>query len=718
MNTQTSLPSAQKFRFSPFRQRDELDIFAVLRTLWRGRWLVVLFMLVCFVLGGYYAYRIAQPSFSATAVIELKPRQSQILGLESVVSGSSVDTASLNTEIATLRSREMAETVVRRLELHEEARFEPSPTPAPTLKNRIKDMLGMLPPPPVWTEEQKAQIALQRATSFVRSSVSAQGQRETYLVLVSARASRPTTASALANALAEAYIDAQVEEKYDETEQAISWLSDRVRELETDLRERETRINDLQSDTDLVNRNALQSVLLQAKEFRDRIESRQETLITLQERLDQQEAALGSRDKAQILTAFEDTFLTRLGAQLGASLEGNETNREEFLARAEAVAERTRLSLTRVQDEIDALSQSLESIQSRIDEQSSDLRQLEQMERELAVSRDLYETFLTGLQEATVQVGLVRPDSRIMSRAVIPGAADSPQKPQILIMSLFLGFVIGLTVLLVREFLNNRIQNMDDLENLTELPVLGSVPSFPIRKRKELMGFLASNPTSSGVEALRNLRTSLLMQNLDQSPQVIMITSSVPGEGKTSLSLALAHNLVGLGKRVLLIEGDIRRRMLNNYLKLPQDTPGLLDITTGAVSMGDGILHEPTTGIDIIVGQKSSVNPADLFSSSAFKQLIDALRKEYDHILIDTPPVLVVPDARIIAPLTDSALYVVKWDSTTREQIRSGVKLFEAFSLRLTGFAITQVNTRRIRSYGYGDLYGAYSSYGKAYYDK
>ena len=716
MNTIKNRSLSQMTESSQSSIPDEIDIFKVLQVIWRGRLWIVLCMLVCFIAGGYYAYRIAQPSYSATAVIEFAPKSSQLLGLEAVVSGTSVDQASLNTEIATILSREMGEAVVKKMGLGNDARFN-SPRPL-TLKDRIKRVLGMLAPPQVLTIEQKESLALRRATSWVQNSITANGSRDTYLLKITARADKPGRARQLANATAESYIQSQLDEKYVETEQAIDWLSGRVKELETDLRDREIQINNLLSNADMVNTDVLQALQLQIKEFRDRLASRQKTRATIQEQVTIYQNALASESKIEILAAFDDRLLDRIGTQLEDNLEGSTGDRDAFFARAEALVDASRLSLARVQEEIAGLSQSVTSLEIKGEEQSRDLRILRQMQRELSVSQNLYNTFLVGLQETTVQVGLVRPDSRIMSRADMPQSADTPRKGRILAMSLFSGFLIGLAFILIREALNNRIQDMNELESLTNLPVLGSVPIFPIRKREELLRFIASNPMSSEMEAIRNLRTSILMQNSDKPSQIIMISSSIPGEGKTSLSLSLSHNLSGLGKRVLLVEGDIRRRTINKYLDKSQVIHGILDVVSGEASLEDAIIHVPNIGVDILAGQNSEVNPADIFSSTAFQDLLDRLKKSYDHIVIDTPPVLVVPDARIIASMADKLLYIVKWDSTSREQIKSGVKLFEDFGQTISGFAITQVNVQKIRKYGYSDQYGAYANYGKSYYSR
>lgn len=206
-----------------------------------------------------------------------------------------------------------------------------------------------------------------------------------------------------------------------------------------------------------------------------------------------------------------------------------------------------------------------------------------------------------------------------------------------------------------------------------------------------------------------------MLSNVDHPPKVIAITSSIPGEGKTTMSLALAQNFVGMDRKVLLVEGDIRRRVFSQYLNTDQ-TKGLLSVLSGESKLDEVVVRDPIVGADVLLGEKSSTSAVDIFSSERFSQLMEKARDAYDVILIDTPPVLVVPDARVIAQSADALLFVVKWDSTTKSQVEDALHMFDTANQRVHGLALNQISVKGMKRYGYGGKYGAYSSYGRKYY--
>ena len=251
----------------------------------------------------------------------------------------------------------------------------------------------------------------------------------------------------------------------------------------------------------------------------------------------------------------------------------------------------------------------------------------------------------------------------------------------------------GAGIVLLREMRNSSFRTAEELEAATGYTVLGQLPAMPISKRGEVLEYLQTKPTSVAVEAVRNLRTSLMLSNVDQPPQVIVSTSSVPGEGKTTVAISLAHNLRGLGKKVLLVEGDIRRRTLNEYFDdLP--TQGIVSVLSGDVPLDQAIHHSAALDADVLGGEKSSVNAADLFSSDRFEALITELRKHYDAIIIDTPPVLVVPDARIMAQFADAVLFTVRWDVTSKPQLSEAMRVFHTSGQRVTGMVLSQISPK------------------------
>ena len=206
-----------------------------------------------------------------------------------------------------------------------------------------------------------------------------------------------------------------------------------------------------------------------------------------------------------------------------------------------------------------------------------------------------------------------------------------------------------------------------------------------------------------------------MLSNVDTPPKVIMTCSALPGEGKTTVAMSLTLNFASMGKKVLLIEGDIRRRVFGQYLTTEQ-TDGVVSVLTGARTFDEVVTHDELVGADVLLGDKGQSNAADIFSSTRFAELLKELRGRYDTIIVDTPPVLVVPDARVIAQHVDATVFVVKWDQTQRDQVISALREFESVGKPVSGLVLNQISPRGMKRYGYGNNYGPYSAYGAKYY--
>jgi len=293
----------------------------------------------------------------------------------------------------------------------------------------------------------------------------------------------------------------------------------------------------------------------------------------------------------------------------------------QLLLRAEAEAERTGDVVTELN------ARTLEQSE-QFEQQSSVLAQLQEMERETQATQVLYETFLTQLKETSVQEGVFQADSRVLSPA-LPGLQVAPRPAIALALSLIIGAVVGTAIVLIREFLQNTFRSSEELEQVTGQVVLGQVPKIPRRGRRQTVNYLVEKPTSAAAEAIRNMRTSVLMSNMDTPPRVIMSTSSLPGEGKTTLAISLANNLAGLGKKVLLVEGDIRKRTFENYFGDDKAKSGLISVLFDQKPLAAVVIHDATLNLDVLVGEKSSVNPAGLFSVDAFCSFLRAPRARY-----------------------------------------------------------------------------------------
>ena len=706
--------SPQKFSAHPDAEDDTIDISALLGTLWRGKWIIALVTLIFLLIAGYYAFVAAVPTYRSTAVVVLDTKQDSIVDLEAVVGGFSGDSTEVNTEVEVLRSRGLAGKVVDRLNLINDPEFNGelrTPSLIGSIVGQLRSFIPSSVPPEGATLDPQLQENKIRdnVIASLLEKVSISNIRQSLVFNVTVETESPVKSALIAETIVELYILNQIEVKFEATERATEWLSNRVSELQIELETAEKKVSDFTAQTQLVSIEGLQALERQIKDLRDRITSAELGKAALEDRLGRLNAAQTNEEKLELAA---DAALARIA---NGDL-SDASNQDAFDLRYDTIVLRVETDLARADQQLAALRASEQELAEQISNQGEDLITLQQLTRESEATRLLYEYFLTRLKETSAQEGIQKADSRLLSSAVVPGGPSAPKKAQILALAMILGAMVGAGIVLLREFRMNTFRTAADLENYTGYTVIGQLPLIPTRKRLDTLTYLTEKPTSAAAEAIRNLRTSLMLSNLDKKPQVIVSTSSIPGEGKTTVSLSLAQFLSGLNKSVLLVEGDIRRRTLNEYFPTLPHT-GIAGVLNGDVKFADAIHRPKGFEADVLAGEKTTVNAADIFSSETFKTFIQEMRQQYDFIIIDTPPILVVPDARIIAENADAIVFTVKWDSTSQSLVDESMRMFHNSNQRITGLVLNQIDERGMKRYGYGAGSGSYAAYGRGYYD-
>lgn len=689
------------------QQLDSLSLGSVFRMVWRRKWLVLSCGLFVGLIGAWYAQYVARPLYTSSVRLTLEVRDQQVINLQSVISGISTDYYSVNTELERVRSRDTIGKLVDRHDLTEDPAFNPTLTFEPGPVDRLKQLvLGQGTDPEPVSPEQARASTIDR----VLGSVDVSRVTDSYLFDIRATTGAPEKSAQLANALAEVYIEAQLEKKFEATEYAIDWLSRRVSELEKELAEKERAAQTLRNENQIVNAELVEASSLRRQDVRQRLDAAQEEIDTLRSDMAALETALESGDFPALGVILSSPNARSL-ADAALSGDENATARLRLLARQ--ALDQLQQRAARAQSQSAALSTSLADLGAKLERQQAVLDEINALTRDAEATRVLYETLLARLKETSIQIGLLQPDSQVITSAVA-GRLIAPRKKRIVFISTFLGMMIGTGMILVQNFAHSGVRTREDLEAATGLPVLGQIPRFPIKARKGLREYLVANPTSSAVEAVRNMRTSVIMSSMDQPPQVIMLTSSVPGEGKTTASIALAQNFAGLGRQVLLIDCDIRRNMLSSYF--PNSPRGdLVKLLSGETGLDEAIMKDDLTGVGVLFGSHSKNNPTDLFSSDAFRNLVADLRQRYDIIIIDTPPTLIVPDARVIGQVADAILFLSRWDATPVAQINEGIHQMRSVGHHITGTVLTQINMKAMQTYGYYG-YDRYAEYTKKYH--
>jgi len=272
------------------------------------------------------------------------------------------------------------------------------------------------------------------------------------------------------------------------------------------------------------------------------------------------------------------------------------------------------------------------------------------------------------------------------------------------------GVVFGL------HFLSPGLYSPEQIEKELGMHAIGMIPKIP--ERSEPYQYMLKKPHSGYVEAVNSLKISLRLSDPDARVKAIQVTSSVPGEGKSSLVLSLGMVMATEGKKVLVIDADLRRSTLDGTLGLQEKGPGLTDYVLAEGDAPDAfvVAHEDS-GIDYMrSGDAKYANASDIFSSKRMQRIVDVLKQRYDYILFDTPPVMAVADARVIGQVADQTLFVVRWDKTPRKVARASIDLLHKGSASIAGIVLQQVDLKRYGRLGYGESgyyyhYGRYNNY-------
>jgi capsular exopolysaccharide synthesis family protein len=307
----------------------------------------------------------------------------------------------------------------------------------------------------------------------------------------------------------------------------------------------------------------------------------------------------------------------------------------------------------------------------------------------------------------------------VVSRAKIPNTPSFPNKKLNLALGLVLGLAGGVGSVFVMEALDSGLTTSEDVERFFNVPHLGAVPSLDSTTDGKASGippgqYVVDKPLSAFAEAFRNLRTSILFSKVDSKVKVVIVTSALPGEGKTTTAFCLGKSMAMSGAKVIVIDCDLRRRNINRLLDI-DPAMGLIEVLQGTTTLDEAIVHDASSGADFLPLAKTAYTPKDLFGSAAMDRLLADMRQRYDLVLLDTAPVIPVSDTRILAPKGDVVLFLAHWRKTPRKAIEASFALLNSVGADIAGIALTLVDVREQSRYGYGDAGYYYRSYRKYY---
>src|SRR5271169_22842 len=572
------------------------------------------------------------------------------------------------------------------------------------------------------------------------------------LIEVHFEAEDPQLAAQVVNTHLQNYVEENFRSKYDATTQASNWLSAELEELRIKVEKSEDARIAYQRENQIWQIDEKQDITTQKLADLSKAVTDAQTDVAQKEALyrmalsgnvDALPAARGNEVISSLLkrkSELDELYAEALD-QYGPNypkvlrLAAQQKEVEQNLANArKTMVESVEEEFTTARSHVELLQEALDKQKAEANDLAEKLVQYHILQHDAESNKQLYDGLLQKLKEAGITAGLRSSNIRVVDPALAPASPSRPQKARNILLAFLVGLVGGIGLALFREYLDNTVKSPDDIESLTGLPSLAVVPSLPglngHRERSspalppgsapssgpsvELLSYM--QPKSQISEAFRALRTSLLLSQADHPPQVILVTSALPREGKTTAAVNLAVTLAQLGDRTLLMDSDLRKPGIRRALNLTVGKEmGLSSYLAGVSTLDEVTVPHPTiNNLVALTTGPVPPSPADLLSSHRMREAIVELRHRFKFIVIDSPPVMAATDAVILSALTDGVLLVVRSGETPKEAFTRTRDLLAAVKCRLLGVVLNAVDSSapdyyysyRYYPYAYGYGYG------------
>ena len=715
--------------------RDQLDLVRYWRAINRNKWRILLLTAAVGVLAALYASTLP-PVYRGTATMLVESNKPKIVSIDEVYNSLTTTLQYYNTQFEILKSRELAVKVVQRLKLAEHPAFKPEMQPPRWYEKWLpKGFLGGEDPAPA-----SADAAERGAVGALRGGIGLQLVRNSQLIRISFDSTDKQLAAEVPNALAETYIDADLDARMQMNRKASAFLTEQTAQMKKRVAEAEQALQAFRDRERIIETKSLaqsgasrqveelSTALLQARQRRVEAENAYQQVNALtsgksaeaienlpaiqkfpavQRARDAEIDAEKRRAEAAKRYGAEHPRMIAAETDLRSAHEGTRkalqaaiqtVSREYEAARAnEAAAER-------------ALGTARGDVQSLNRKEF----QLAALEREVTNSRQFYDMFMQRFKETNIAGEMASPIARVIDPAIVPAGASGPNKRLIVGLSVLAALILAAALALLLERLDNTVKTSHEVEQRLGVPTLGVVNITRVKGGRQLERAFLDEPQTSFAEAIRTIRSGVMLSSIDSPRKIVLVTSSIPEEGKTTVAANLAFAL-GQVKKTLLIDADMRRPKIGRLLGgANSNLLGLSQLVSGEANL-DRCVYPVQQGQQLFVLPSGRVppNPLELLASHRFAAAMEKLAAAFEVIVLDSPPVQLVSDALVLSNHATDVVYVVKADDTPYPLARLGIRRLRRVNAPVLGVVLNQLDAVKADRY-----YGEYSGYSGRYYNK
>lgn len=703
----TSMNKTASFKYDDALSSEEIHLRDYWRIVLRRKWMIIAFFFVTVIMITIYTFK-QKPVYQGVATIRIYKEAPKILSFEEVVNtdiyGYGQEESFYNTECEVLKSRSLAERVIRKLHLDRHPEFVSDET-----KQEWKD------------QDIDETMKMKILVDVFLSKMDIQHIRNSELVKIKMKTNSPELSARIANTLAEEYVDKNLEDKVLITRGATEEIQKQLAETKRRLEESEKRLYAYAQENDIVAMKKRQSVIL------NKIED-------IAEKLTEAEADRIARE-VQFLQ-LQNNGISALNLMSSNSI--GELGLTHAELTANYVKELSRFKdghpeLISLKKQIDFLEDKIRTIirtayleaigrekalRQHLEELKRENNLLEEksigyrvLERDMETNIQLYEGLLQRMKEAAVSSEIKTTNIQIVDRAVPPSKPIKPRKKLNILLSMIVGLTMGVCIAFFFEYLDNTIKGPDDIEQHLKVPLFGIVSKIDT-ENKSLSDtlILKNDPRSIAAEAIRNIRTSLLFSFANGNRGRLILTSStVPWEGKSFFSSNIAIAMAEAGKKVLLVDTDLRKPSLNRYFNVRRE-PGITNFLVGEDEIESVIQDSIFPNLSFIACGPIPPNPSELLGSPKMEEFLKMVSDRFDWVFLDSPPEISVTDANILNNMVDGTILVIESGRTSRDYIRKTISRFNEIQPKVIGAVLNMLDITK-QGYYYHSYYYKYKYY-------
>lgn len=706
---------------------EEVHLSDYIKVLYKRRWMALSVFLVIVASVAAYTFT-ATPIFEARSRLLIEAENPNIVQFKEVIDEQQAKADYYQTQYNILQSRAIARKTMEQLSLFQQPQFGGASHPkSGGIGGWVRDLFGAAPAAKAENQIAGADetAAQSRAIDAFLGRLSVTPIRNSRLVDVKYQSTDPQLATQIANTLSKVYIDQNLEYKFLASQEASAWLSDRLKDQRAAVESAELALQKYREQNDAISLEDRENITVQKLADLNAAVTRAKTTRIEKEALYNQLRA-SQNNQAQL-----DTFPAILGNQFIQQLKGQLADLQRQKAQlAEKFGEQhpemikttsaiqntqakldseVRKVVQSVKSEYDAAVAQEQSLTAALNQQKSEALSMNKkaidygvLERDVESNKQLYNSLMQRAKETGVAGELRTSNIRVVDAAEVPQRPSSPNRRLNLLAAIFGGALFAVALAFGFEYMDSRIKSPDEIKAHLGLPHLGMLPLMPESTEGKYVRLDTAVPANFS-EAFRVLRTNVLFSSASEGGQTVLVTSTGPGEGKSLVAGNLAMSLAQAGRRVLLIDADLRKPKVHTVYQIDQE-PGLSNVMVGNSKASEAVKKSPVPGLWVLPAGRIPPNPAELLGAQRFADFLGSLKTHFDWIVIDSPPVMAVADASVIASLATGVLFVVGAEMTSRYAARRAVEQIESSRGRFFGAVLNRVDLER-NAYYYSQYY-------------